>query len=305
MRPVGGLVFRRWVPIGFDTTVATETLRAGGRLAEVGQLLRQHSAAATSILCQGRPACAVRGGSALARWCGMSDLRQSLEDYLTVRRSLGYKLEDAGRVLRSFVGFADQAGAGSITSELALRRATQPVNTSSIWLVHRLSIVRGFASYLQTTDAATEIPPAELLSAAGYRPAPPYLYSEADIAALMTAARQLPSPLRAVTFETLIGLLAVTGIRIGEAMCLDRDDVACPAGPLSDGAGGFAAYLATTSGQATASPNAANRPSRAAGRDRGHVLASMALTVITKIPLDSRSRRGHTRRPDGQDHQTG
>ena len=162
----------------------------------------------------------------------MSDLRQSLDDYLTVRRSLGYKLEDAARVLRSFVGFADQAGAGSITSELAVRWATQPVNTSSIWLVHRLSIVRGFASYLQTIDAATEIPPSELLSAAGYRPAPPYLYSEADIAALMAAARQLPSPLRAVTFETLIGLLAVTGIRIGEAMRLDRDDVDCTAGLL-------------------------------------------------------------------------
>jgi len=162
----------------------------------------------------------------------MNGLRQSLDDYLTVRRSLGYKLEDAARVLRSFVAFADQAGAGSITSELAVRWATQPVNRSSIWLVHRLSIVRGFASYLQTIDAATEIPPAELLSAAGYRPAPPYLYSEADIAALMAAARQLPSPLRAVTFETLIGLLAVTGIRIGEAMRLDRDDVDCTAGLL-------------------------------------------------------------------------
>ena len=162
----------------------------------------------------------------------MNGLRQSLDDYLTVRRSLGYKLEDAARVLRSFVAFADQAGAGSITSELAVRWATQPVNRSSIWLVHRLSIVRGFASYLQTIDAATEIPPAELLSAAGYRPAPPYLYSEADIAALMAAARQLPSPLRAVMFETLIGLLAVTGIRIGEAMRLDRDDVDCTAGLL-------------------------------------------------------------------------
>jgi hypothetical protein len=69
---------------------------------------------------------------------------------------------DAGRVLRSFVAFADQAGAGSITSELAVRWATQPVKPSSIWLVHRLSIVRGFASYLQTIDAATEIPSAGL-----------------------------------------------------------------------------------------------------------------------------------------------
>ena len=163
----------------------------------------------------------------------MNGLRQSLDDYLTVRRSLGYKLEDAARVLRSFVAFADQAGAGSITSELAVRWATQPVNRSSIWLVHRLSIVRGFASYLQTIDAATEIPPAELLSAAGYRPAPPYLYSEADIAALMAAARQLPSP--AAGGHVRDAHRAAGGdrhVRIGEAMRLDRDDVDCTAGLL-------------------------------------------------------------------------
>jgi site-specific recombinase XerD len=155
----------------------------------------------------------------------MSDLRQSLDDYLSVRRSLGYKLEDAGRVLRNFVAFAEQAGVGVITSELALRWATQPVNATPIWLAHRLSMVRGFARYLQTIDATTEIPPAELLSAPGYRPAPPYLYSDADITALMAAARRLTPALKSVTFETLIGLLAVTGLRIGEAIRLDRDDV--------------------------------------------------------------------------------
>lgn len=155
----------------------------------------------------------------------MSHLRQSLDDYLTVRRGLGYKLEDAGRVLRNFVAFAEQAGVGVITSELALRWATQPVNATPIWLAHRLSMVRGFARYLQTIDATTEIPPAELLSAPGYRPAPPYLYSDADITALMAAARQLTPALKSVTFETLIGLLAVTGLRIGEALRLDRDDV--------------------------------------------------------------------------------
>src|SRR5271165_7198900 len=128
----------------------------------------------------------------------MSALRQSLDDYLAVRRSVGYKLESVARMLSSFVAFAERAGAGTITTELALSWATQPQQASPIWLAHRLSAVRGFA---------------------------PYLYSDADIAALLAAARRLTPPLQAATFETLLGLLAVTGLRIGEAMRLDRDDI--------------------------------------------------------------------------------
>lgn len=86
-------------------------------------------------------------------------------------------------------------------------------------------MVRGFARYLQTVDPATEIPPADLLPRGNYRPPAPYVYSDADLAGLMAAARTLSPPLKAATFETLIGLLAVTGLRIGEAMRLDRDDV--------------------------------------------------------------------------------
>lgn len=155
----------------------------------------------------------------------MTALRQSLHDYLVVRRSVGYKLESVGRMLSSFVTFAERAGAGSITTELALSWATQPQQASPIWLAHRLSAVRGFARYLHALDPATEIPPADLLTAPGYQPAPPCLYSEANIAALLAAARRLTPPLQAATFETLLGLLAVSGLRIGEAMRLDRDDV--------------------------------------------------------------------------------
>jgi integrase len=86
-------------------------------------------------------------------------------------------------------------------------------------------MVRGFARYLQTVDPATEVPPTDLLPAGNYQPPTPYLYSDADITALMAAARALTPPLRAATFETFIGLLAVTGLRIGEAMRLDRGDV--------------------------------------------------------------------------------
>lgn len=155
----------------------------------------------------------------------MTSLRTSLEDYLALRRSLGYKLESAGQLLASFVSFAERADASTVTTELALRWATQPSERSSIWLAHRLSVVRGFASYLHTLDPAAEIPPADLLVAPGYQPTPPYLYSEADIAALLAAARRLKPPLWAATFETLVGLLSVTGARVGEAMRLDRDDV--------------------------------------------------------------------------------
>jgi integrase/recombinase XerD len=155
----------------------------------------------------------------------MSALRRSLGDYLAVRRSAGYKLESAARMLSGFVAFADRAGAGTITAELALSWATQPQQASPIRLAHRLSAVRGFAAYLHALDPATEIPPADLLAAPGYQPAPAYLYSDADIVALLAAARRLRPPWQAATFETLPGLLAVTGLRIGEAMRLDRDDI--------------------------------------------------------------------------------
>ena len=113
----------------------------------------------------------------------MSALRQSLDDYLAVRRSAGYKLESVARMLSSFVGFAERAGAGSITTDLALSWATQPRQANPIWLAHRLSAVRGFAAYLHALDPATQIPPDGLLPAPGYQPAPAYLYSDADVAA--------------------------------------------------------------------------------------------------------------------------
>jgi integrase/recombinase XerD len=99
-----------------------------------------------------------------------------------------------------------------------------PANASPVWVAARLGVVRGLARYLQTVDADAEVPPADLLPARARRPTP-YLYSDADIVALMAAARSLAPPLKAATFETLIGLLAVTGLRGGEAMRLDRGDI--------------------------------------------------------------------------------
>jgi integrase/recombinase XerD len=153
----------------------------------------------------------------------MSDLARSLEDYLALRRSLGYKLQRTGQVLADFVAYLDAAGETHISVEAAVAWAVLPVNAESSWRACRLGAVRSFARYLQALDTNHQVPPAGIIPR-GRRPNP-YLFSDADIAALMAATRELGSPQRQDTFETLIGLLAVTGLRIGEAIRLDRGDV--------------------------------------------------------------------------------
>jgi integrase len=154
----------------------------------------------------------------------MTALSQAVEDYLTVRRTLGYKVVDHGVLLPDFVAYLEAAGASTVTTELAVAWATQPTDTTPVWWGRRLAAVRGFARHLKAFDPDTEIPSPDLLPYRCRR-VHPYLYSEADIAALMAAARALRSPLRAATYETLIGLIATTGMRSGEAVRLDRDDI--------------------------------------------------------------------------------
>ncbi len=151
-------------------------------------------------------------------------LRSALQDYLALRRSLGFKLDRAGRLLDQFIAYCEAAGAETITTELALSWATLPVGASQSWLAGRLSVVRGFAKHLALLDERTEVPPADLLPDRSHR-ATPYLYTTEDVLRLMAAAGELPSPLRRATFSTVVGLLYVTGMRIGEAIRLDRDDV--------------------------------------------------------------------------------
>ena len=153
----------------------------------------------------------------------MTDLRQALDDYLAIRRALGFKLQRVGQMLPGFVTYMEQAGAATITTELALAWAKQPAGGAAWWRM-RLRAVRGFARYVQNVDPCTEVPPGDLLPAPPAR-ATPYLYSESDVGRLMTAARALASPLKAVTYETLVGLLATTGMRMGEAIHLDRADL--------------------------------------------------------------------------------
>jgi integrase/recombinase XerD len=166
----------------------------------------------------------------------MSTLRQAAEDYLAIRRSLGFKLAAEGYLLHSFVGYAEQAGASRLTTGLAMDWAELPSGKDPVWCAKRLAVVRGFARHLQALDPATEVPPADLLPRRTRR-ATPYLYTSQEVAELMAAAARLRSPLLAATYETLIGLLVSTGLRVGEAIRLDRADIDWDDGVLTVVAG--------------------------------------------------------------------
>lgn len=153
----------------------------------------------------------------------MSRLRNALADYLTMRRALGYKMDKAERLVGQFVAFAEDRGETHVRTETALAWATRPAGAAAIWTSRRLAEVRIFARHLRTLDGVSEVPPADLLPARARR-ATPYLYMPQEIAALMQATAILRGSHVQATYRTLIGLLAATGMRIGEAIGLDRDD---------------------------------------------------------------------------------
>ena len=164
----------------------------------------------------------------------MNTLREAVQDYLALRRSLGFKLRDAGKGLLDFIVFMEQQRAAYITHRLALAWAQQTATTQpSIW-ARRLSWVRCFARHRSATDPRTQIPPASLLP---YRPkrARPYLYSNDEIQALLHAALQLPAGdgLRPWLYHCLFGLLSVSGLRISEAYNLTLQDVDLDAAVLT------------------------------------------------------------------------
>lgn len=159
-------------------------------------------------------------------------LREELADYLALRRALGYRMARPEKLLGQFLDYLDRVGQTRITVTAALDWARQPANGTSNWWGYRLSAVRGFATYLHAIDPAHEVPAPDLLPQRARR-ASPYLYSEAEMTALISASSLLRDPLRQATFATLIGLLAVTGLRVGEAIALDRNDVDLAAGRLT------------------------------------------------------------------------
>jgi integrase len=156
----------------------------------------------------------------------MTPLHRAVDDYLALRRQLGVTLHEAGRVLTAFAGSAAQAHAEYVTTALVLRWAAQQTHVSAATINGRFQMIRRFAGWRQLTDPRTEVPPADLLPGR-YRRRPPRLYREDDIPRLLNAARQLRSAkgLRGHTYETLFGLLAVTGLRSSEVVALDDGDL--------------------------------------------------------------------------------
>jgi integrase/recombinase XerD len=156
----------------------------------------------------------------------MTVLEQHLDEYLQLRRTLGHKLGHAHRYLPRFVTFLDERGAEFVTIEAALAWSLAPaVPVGSVVPADRMMIVRGFARYLSGIDPRTEVPPAGTIRHP-HRWRRPFIYSDADVLAMIEQARLvIAQPLRSATYQTLIGLLAITGLRIGEALRLNRDDL--------------------------------------------------------------------------------
>jgi integrase/recombinase XerD len=160
--------------------------------------------------------------------------RQRAQEYLVMRRALGFKLTTWSAKLMSFIGYLESSGATVITTDAAVAWATCTPRASTD-LVHwsrRLDVVRIFARHLQTLEPATEVPPEDILRH-HYRRITPYLYSPNEITALLAAAGRLTPPLRGLTWQTVLGVLAVTGLRVSEACRLDRRDVDLKHGVLT------------------------------------------------------------------------
>jgi integrase/recombinase XerD len=156
----------------------------------------------------------------------MSTLREAAEQYLQLRRDLGCQLRKTGCLLENFLAFAEREGASHVTTDLALRWAQQPAGVQPATWASRLQVVRRFSLWLSAADRRTEVPPAGLLPGR-YARKRPYIYSDAEIRDLVRTAGQLASAegLKGRTYATIFGLLAVTGMRISEALDLDREDV--------------------------------------------------------------------------------
>jgi integrase/recombinase XerD len=167
----------------------------------------------------------------MAGRCHVTKLGKALVDYLRVRRALGFKLKQAGELLPDFVRYLDDRGLAHVTTTAALAWATLPRDTDPNWWSTRLVQVRGFAKYLHTIDPRNEVPPLDHLPHRQIRTTP-YVYTASDVTALLAATDTLLTPFRTATYKTLLGLIAVTGLRVGEAIALDDDDVDCMRGVL-------------------------------------------------------------------------
>lgn len=162
----------------------------------------------------------------------MSALSGHVENYLRLRRALGFKLDREAHLLTQFLDCLVAAGATTVTRDAAIAWARRPIGAHPNHWAKRLGVVRKFAAYLQTIDPATEVSPPGVFPTRRCRPTP-YLWSREDICRLLAGARALGSPVRAATHEALFGLLAASGMRVGEAIALQREDVDLGAGVIT------------------------------------------------------------------------
>lgn len=154
----------------------------------------------------------------------MSVLASELETYLALRRSMGYKLERAEKLLRQFVRYAEDRHMNVLSVEAALTWARLPEGASTTWVYLRLGVLRPYSRHLALIDSSNEIIPTSLVPDGPHR-ATPYLFCIDEVRAMMAATKSFRSPLRQASYETIVGLLWATGMRVGEALALRREDV--------------------------------------------------------------------------------
>src|SRR5215470_8978906 len=164
----------------------------------------------------------------MARGCQVKTLREALDAYLALRRGLGFKLRSDGVKLQKFIAFMEGKNATFITTRLAAEWSLQ---TRALHPGKRLIMVRAFAKYMAAFDSRTEVPPADLIPLKEVRPRP-YIYTESEVQQLLEAATDLDDRPRG-TYYCLFGLLAVTGLRVGEAIRLQLHDVDLKSGILT------------------------------------------------------------------------
>lgn len=168
----------------------------------------------------------------------MKPLASAATEYLELRRALGFKLYHETWWLPDFVAYLGAHGSSVITTELALRWAQQPADCHPNWWATKLGSIRRFARHHHASDPRTEIPPPDLLPYRSKRQAP-HIYTDQEVAALLQEARRLPDALTSATYSTLLGLLAASGIRVGEALALDEDAVDLPRSRVTVSIGKF------------------------------------------------------------------
>lgn len=164
----------------------------------------------------------------------MKSLDHAIDEYLALRRALGFKLIEYGKCLHEFAAFLKANGSAHISSKLAVEYATRCQDEKPVSWTRRLGIIRGFARFRIGADPKTEIPPVGLLTFRSQR-AQPYVYSQDEIRHLLEAALKIESPhvLQPHTYHCLFGLLAVSGLRLGEAINLQPQDLNWSEGVLT------------------------------------------------------------------------